>query len=156
MDILDSTDSMNDSIIESHNDLETAYDSTMFPSLVSRIKALFVDVVIILIIFTATTLFIDSFGEIPSFVRGFILIFMLYLYDPLLTSLTGSTLGHKLMNLKVRRYDEPDRKISLGQAFGRFFIKGLLGWISFLTVTGNPRKRAIHDIASGSIMLSAR
>lgn len=78
---------------------------------------------------------------------------MFYLYDPIFTAFTGSTLGHKIMKLKVRRYREPERKISLGQALLRFIIKGLLGWISFFTVTGNERKRAIHDLASGSILL---
>lgn len=122
----------------------------------TRIKALFIDVVVMLLIFTATTLFIDTFGDIPSFVKGFILVFMFYLYDPILTSLTGSTFGHKAMKLKVRRYGDPEKKISLGQAFLRFFIKGLLGWVSFLTVIGNKRKRAIHDLASGSIMLTVK
>jgi uncharacterized RDD family membrane protein YckC len=135
-------------------ELETKYDETTFPTLVTRIKALFIDVVVMLIIFTATTLFIDSFGDIPSFVKGFILIFMFFLYDPLFTALTGSTLGHKVMKLKVGKYNEPKKNISLPQAFLRFLIKGIFGWISFLTVTGNKQKRAIHDLASGSIMLN--
>ncbi len=157
MDALDSNSSLMDNLpIERLDDLDTKYDVITFPSLVTRIKALFIDVIIMLIIFTATALLIDSFGDIPSFAKGFILIFMFYLYDPIFTSLTGSTLGHKVMKLKVRRYGEPEKKISLGQAFLRFFVKGFLGWISFLTVTGNKRKRAIHDLASGSIMLTDR
>lgn len=134
--------------------LEVKYDDMTFPSLVSRVKALFIDIVIMLIIFTGTTLFIDTFGEIPTFAKGSIAIFMFYLYDPILTSFTGSTLGHKIMKLKVRKYNNPEKRISLGQAFLRFITKGLLGWFSFLTVTGNKQKRAIHDIASGSIIMS--
>lgn len=135
--------------------LDLQYAGTVFPSLVTRIKAVFIDLVIMLVVFTASTLFIDAVGDIPDFVKGFILIFMVYLYDPLLTSFTGSTLGHKVMKLKVRKYKHPECKISLGQAFLRFITKGFLGWISFLTVTANKRKRAIHDIASGSIILAA-
>jgi len=153
METFDSKDLILDSAENSKDPLELKYDGAVFPSLVTRIKALFIDVVIMLIIFTGTTLFIDAFGDIPSFAKGFILIFMFYLYDPILTSFTGSTLGHKMMKLKVRKYNDPERRISLGQAFLRFITKGLLGWISFLTVTGNKRKRAIHDIASGSIIL---
>lgn len=129
------------------------YAGCRLPNLLTRVKAVFVDLLIMLLIFTGTTLFIDAFGEIPDFVRGSILIFMVYLYDPLLTAFTGSTLGHKAMNLKVRRFEDPERRISLGHAFLRFFTKGLLGWLSFLTVTSNRRKRAIHDMASGSIVL---
>src|SRR5687768_14933119 len=135
--------------IEVNND----YQGIVLPNLVVRIKALFIDIGIMLIVFTSTTLFIDSFGDIPSFIKGFILIFMIYLYDPLLTSLAGATLGHKLMKLKVRKYNQPERKISIWQAFFRFFMKVVLGWISFLTVTGTKHKRAIHDLLSGSIIL---
>lgn len=132
---------------------DTLYNGVIFPSLLSRVKALFVDIVIMLAIFTVTTLIIDTVGAVPSFVRGSIAIFMFYLYDPILTSFTGSTLGHKAMNLKVRKYNDPEKRISLGQAFVRFLTKGFLGWLSFLTVTGNKRKRAIHDMTSGSIIL---
>lgn len=132
----------------------TFYEGATFPSLLVRMKALFIDVIVMLIIFTATTLFIDTFGDIPDFVKGSIAIFMFYLYDPMLTSLTGSTLGHKAMKLKVRKYKDPEKRISFGQALIRFLTKGSLGWLSFLTVTGNERKRAIHDIVSGSIILS--
>lgn len=151
MNIIDVNDSRDNLPAEKQ---KTKYDGATFPSLVTRIQALFIDVVLMLMMFTATTLVIDTFGDIPSFVKGFILIFMFYLYDPIFTSLTGSTLGHKMMKLKVRRYGEPERKISLGQAFLRFFTKGVLGWLSFLTVTGNKHKRAIHDLASGSIVLT--
>jgi len=143
-------DSIEDLIVKPQT---TIYQGVVLPNLVVRIKALFFDVCVMLIVFTATALLIDSFGDISDFSKGFILIFMFYLYDPLLTSLTGSTLGHKLMKLKVRRYEQPERKISIWQAFVRFFIKGVLGWISFLTVTGTRHKRAIHDLASGSIIL---
>ncbi len=156
MEILDSKDLIPELEDDGKNRLEIKYDGTIFPSLVSRIKALFIDIVIMLIIFTGTTLFIDTFGDIPTFVKGSIAMFMFYLYDPILTSFTGSTLGHKIMKLKVRKYKDPEKRISLGQAFLRFITKGLLGWVSFLTVTGNQRKRAIHDIASGSIMMTVK
>ena len=157
MDNLDnSSNSLYNLQLEKNEALESKYDDTTFPSLVVRVKAVFIDLVIMLVTFTTTALLIDALGEVHSFVKGFILIFMLYLYDPILTSFSGSTLGHKAMNLKVRRYGEPERNISLGQAFLRFFVKLSLGWLSLLTVTGNSRKRAIHDLASGSIMLAGK
>ena len=156
MENLDGKDSTQELEDKERDSLETKYDEMIFPTLVTRVKALFIDLIIMLIIFTGTTLFIDTFGEIPNFVKGSIAIFMFYLYDPILTSFTGSTLGHKIMKLKVRKYKDPEKRISLSQALLRFITKGLLGWFSFLTVTGNKRKRAIHDIASGSIIMSVR
>jgi uncharacterized RDD family membrane protein YckC len=37
-----------------------------------------------------------------------------------------------------------------------FYCKTLLGIISFFTVTSNKSKRAIHDLAAGSIMVYAK
>lgn len=141
---------INDSLADS----SSTYEGTTFPTLVTRIKALVIDFIIILIIFTTTSYLIDILGDIPGYAKGFVLIFMIYLYDPILTALTGSTLGHKLMKLKVRKYKDPEKKISIPQAFLRYFIKSLFGWISFISVTSNKHKRAIHDLASGSIMLT--
>jgi uncharacterized RDD family membrane protein YckC len=140
-------------VFRSKINADEVYKGVVLPTLLLRVKALFVDLCVMLLVFTSITLFIDSVGDISNFVKGFILIFMFFLYDPLLTSLAGGTLGHKLMKLKIRRYEEPERNISLWQASLRFFIKGALGWISFLTVTGTKHKRAIHDMTSGSIIL---
>lgn len=151
MEILDTKDVVG---VQSETDkFQTHYAGYRLPSLLARVKALVVDSLILLAIFTITTLVIKALGEVPNMARGLILVFMFYLYDPLLTSFTGATLGHRFMKLTVRKYAHPERRISLGQAFARFLTKGLLGWLSFLTVTGNSRKRAIHDLASGSIVL---
>jgi uncharacterized RDD family membrane protein YckC len=136
--------------------VDRMYDHVNFPSLVSRIKAVFVDMLLLLVVFTITSIFIDSVAELSDFTKGSILIFMVYLYDPLMTSLAGGTLGHKMMEIKVRRYVDPKRNISLPMALIRFLVKGLLGWLSFLTVTGSMRKRAIHDLLGGSIVMAAK
>ena len=129
------------------------YDLAQLPSLVIRIKAFFIDLVILLFVFATVSVSVDAIGGVPSLVKGFIAVFMFYLYDPLLTAFAGGTIGHKLMQLKIKQFKDPHKNISLLAALLRFFIKGMLGWISFFTVTGNANKRAIHDLASGSIML---
>lgn len=129
------------------------YETEELPSLLARIKALFIDFLILLIVFASASVIIDSVGGASDFVRGFILVFMIYLYDPLFTSLTGSTLGHKVMGLKVVRYDNPEKRISILRGFLRFMVKSLLGWLSFITISANAEKRALHDLAGGSILL---
>jgi len=129
------------------------YNLSQLPSLVARIKAFFIDLLILLLVFATVSILIDMIGNVPSTVKGFIAVFMLYLYDPILTSFTGGTIGHKLMKLKIKQLQDPEKNISLLAALFRFLIKGMLGWLSFFTVTGNVNKRAIHDLASGSITL---
>ena len=56
------------------------------------------------------------------------------------------------MRIRVRDYRTLER-ISIAAAFVRLFVKILLGFISLLTVPVDSAKRAIHDIAVGSIVL---
>lgn len=129
------------------------YPQALLPNLVVRIKAVFIDLVILLLVFAVTSLIMDAAGNVSPFIKGSIAIFMLYLYDPIFTAFTAGTIGHKIMKLKIKQLKDSDKNISLFAALLRFLVKASLGWISFFTVTGNTNKRAIHDLASGSIML---
>lgn len=65
----------------------------------------------------------------------------------------GGTLGHKIVGLKVKRESNSDKNINIIAAIFRFLMKALLGWISLVTVTSDDKKRAMHDSATGSIVL---
>ena len=129
------------------------YRDMIFPSLVTRVKALMIDLVVILCIFSLASLIIDKFDQTPIFVRVLIFIFCIYLYEPLLITLYGGTIGHHLVKIGIRKVNHPEKKINLLQASVRFITKYIFGWLSFITVTFNRRKRAIHDMVSRSIVL---
>jgi uncharacterized RDD family membrane protein YckC len=133
-----------------------SFDQALLPNLVVRIKAAFIDLSILLTTFAVASFFTDIMSNIPTVVKGAVAVFMFFLYDPMLTAFTGGTIGHKLMKLRIKRFSDSRRNISFLSATIRFLIKGILGWVSFFTVTGNSNKRAIHDIASGSITLKKR
>jgi uncharacterized RDD family membrane protein YckC len=160
VDYFESKDVLGQDLPKIKNDVNKAgaksrdlYDGAKFPNLLTRVKALMIDVIVILIIFSISSIVIDKIGEIPDWIRGLILIFCLYLYEPLFISLFGGTIGHNVLKVNVRKIGSPDKKLNILQASLRFITKYLLGWLSFLTITGNKRKRAIHDMASGSIVL---
>ena len=150
---MDNEKSLEASFITNDVETEVTFNESALPTLLTRVKALVVDFCILLAVFSLMSVLIDAIGGVPDFLKGAVFVIMAYLYDPLLTAFTGSTIGHKLMKLKVRRYSEPEKNISIWQALLRFFIKISLSWLSFLTVTGTKHKRAIHDILSGSIVL---
>jgi len=75
------------------------------------------------------------------------------LYEPLLTTY-ACTLGQAIMRIRVRTKDELKR-VTLDQALGRMIVKYLLGIISFLTVPARKDRRAIHDLASDTIVIEA-
>lgn len=129
------------------------YKDVIFPTLLTRVKALMIDVVVILGIFSIASLVIGEFDGAPNFVRGLIFVFSLYLYEPIFISIFGGTIGHNILKVKIRKINHQDKKLNIFQASLRFVTKYLLGWISFLTITANKRKRGIHDMTSGSIVL---
>jgi uncharacterized RDD family membrane protein YckC len=65
----------------------------------------------------------------------------------------GATLGNYIKGIRVRQNGATGQRINFFQAFIRYVLKMLLGWISFLTIHTNPQKRAIHDIIAGSVMI---
>jgi uncharacterized RDD family membrane protein YckC len=80
---------------------------------------------------------------------GILVVLVLVLYEPLLVSLTGGTLGHYFANLRV--VDERDQgNVSFLRAVARFALKSLLGWYSFIVMTATRRNQAMHDLLTRS------
>lgn len=88
-------------------------------------------------------------------IRITILIVMSLLYEPLLTAYS-STVGQKIMGICVRDVRDPTKRINLLQSYSRCFVKGFLGWVSFVTIHFNPEHRAIHDLAASSVMIKIK
>jgi uncharacterized RDD family membrane protein YckC len=140
------------------NDLESVVDySTEYklPMLVTRYISMLIDVMTIILLAFGFSRIFEMFENTPDAVRGITFVFVVILYEPILVS-TGATLGQLLMNIRVRNIKNPENKISLPAAFLRTIVKWLLGWISFITISFNQNKRALHDMAGGSIMIAGK
>jgi uncharacterized RDD family membrane protein YckC len=130
----------------------TSEDPNLYPSLVRRYKALFIDSVLILTtLVTIMVLVQDSDFRATIMVSAASII--LLTYEPFLTSFS-KTVGQRLMKIRVGKRKNPSERINLLNAYIRWFTKGLLGWISFLTIHFNRQRRAIHDMASDSVVIS--
>jgi uncharacterized RDD family membrane protein YckC len=128
-------------------------EETNYPPLLARIKAVFTDVFIILLMLMLCAYLFSAIGNVSANIKKFAFVFIFILYDPLTTSLLGGTLGHLINGLRVRKESDLSKKVPLHLAFVRFFVNSLLGWISLLTVTGNEKRRAIHDMAVDSVVV---
>jgi uncharacterized RDD family membrane protein YckC len=128
-------------------------DNNKYGTLINRVKAILFDLVILIGLGVSVSMLLAKFEHVPDYIRivAFVLIF--FLYDPLCTSLLGGTAGHFLMGLRVRRNNDETKKIIFPAALVRFLVKAMLGWISLLTVSGNKKKRAIHDSVAGSVVI---
>jgi uncharacterized RDD family membrane protein YckC len=123
-----------------------------FPPLSDRIQSTFIDSILLVILMFAFASILDKFENVPDWVRIVMFATLFVIYEPLCTTL-GFTLGNYIKGIRVRKYSNTTKKINFFQAIVRYPVKVVLGWISFLTINSNPHKRAIHDMASGSVMI---
>lgn len=95
---------------------------------------------------------LDRYENVPDWVRIVLFATLFIVYEPLCTSL-GSTLGNYIKGIRVRKVSNTAKRINIFRAITRYIVKVLLGWVSFLTISSNPKRRAIHDFAGGSVMI---
>lgn len=124
-----------------------------YPSILERMKSTTIDTVIIIAFIFLMSEILNSFENVPTYVR--VMIFALvFLYEPICTTF-GATIGNDKMEIRVRSSSDHSKKINFLQAVLRFTFKFLLGWLSFITIFSSNKSRTIHDYLSGSVMVKA-
>ena len=123
-----------------------------YPSLVARIQSSFIDLLFILLMMFVLVWLFDHIGVVSDAARVCAMVLLWVVYEPLCTSL-GFTLGNYIKRLRVRQYRDRSKRISFFSALIRYVVKIMLGWLSFLTIHSNREKRAIHDLAVGSVVI---
>ncbi len=115
-----------------------------------RLRGMFVDWVLALVVIFGAILIAASVGS-AAFSRplALVVILLFVLYEPVLVSRIGGTLGHRYANLRVVD-DRTGGNVSLAKAFARAAIKAVLGWYSFLIMTATRRNQALHDLLTRS------
>ena len=114
-----------------------------------RVRGIVVDWIIAMaVIFGAVLAAVTVESNGFSRLLGIAVVIALLLYEPLLVSFTGGTLGHYFTNLRV--VDERGGNVSFIKACARAVIKGLLGWYSFVILAATRRNQAIHDLLTRS------
>lgn len=124
-----------------------------YANLLDRVKAAVVDSIIIIAMMFAATEILALFDNVPNFVRIVIFIFIFILYEPLFISIYGATIGHSKIGITVRKSNDITKKVSFFTAIIRFLAKALLGTFSLFTVTGNDKRKAIHDYIANSVVI---
>jgi uncharacterized RDD family membrane protein YckC len=115
-----------------------------------RFRGIMLDWMILMVILFGALMLVSMVRN-DSFARllGAVVIATLLLYEPILVSFTGSTLGHYFTNLRV--VDErTGGNVSFLKACARAAIKGVLGLYSFVILTATRRNQAVHDILTKS------
>lgn len=123
-----------------------------YAQLSTRIKAAFVDTVVLIILMYSATEILNLFDVVPNYIRIIIFTFLFLLYEPILVSIYGATIGHFFNDIVVKNEKDETKNLIFPKAILRYILKFLLGWLSFLTLSGNEKKQAIHDLAANSIV----
>jgi cytochrome bd-type quinol oxidase subunit 2 len=137
------------------SDFKKIIDKNMeekYPQLTERIQSTFIDTILIIILMFAFASILEKFDNVPDWVRVIMFAGLFIAYEPLCMTF-GFTLGNYLKGIRVRKNTDLTKRINIFQAIIRYPVKVLLGWISFLTISSNTRRRAIHDLVSGSVMI---
>ena len=125
----------------------------VLPTIKTRYISILIDGICLLLIAFGISALFEKNADVSGLVRGITIVIVIIFYEPILVTL-GCTIGQFFMNIRVRDFRNPEKKLSFYLVIVRFIIKIILGWLSFLTVTFNMNRRAIHDLASGSIMIA--
>ncbi len=98
---------------------------------------------------------LDKFATVPDWTRIVLFFGIWAIYEPLLV-VFGCTLGQFVKGLRVKDHSDTNNRIGVFASFIRYVFKTALGWLSFLTISANKERRAIHDLISGSIVINIR
>ena len=122
-----------------------------YPFMLERIQSILIDSVLIIACMILISDILSNFKNVPDWLRAVLLI-LIFLYEPIMTTF-GGTIGNNIKRLRVRKNSDETQSINLFQAIIRYFFKLLLGWLSFITIFSSNKKRAVHDIISGTVMI---
>lgn len=131
---------------------------TRYPDLKTRIQSIFIDTMLMIALMFLSAWILDKINpsqqeEDDGLLRAIIFISIWGVYEPVSMTL-GATLGNYLMKIRARKNSDTGKKMNLFQAYIRFIVKFLLGWLSFLTINSNKERRAIHDLVGGTVMIA--
>lgn len=131
-------------------------EKKIYPSLLNRVQAMFFDLwIVIAIVMLLSAYVFEAYEKESENFRILLFFIVVFIYEPVGT-MAGGTIGYRTMGMKIRRSDDQNKRVNVIQAYGRSVIKLMLGWVSFLTISGDPQRRAIHDKAVGSVVLFAK
>lgn len=124
-----------------------------YPSILERIKALFIDTFVMVTLIYFFALVFEQFEQVSNAIKVIAFVFVYLLIDPLFTHFLGGTTGHFATGIRVKHVKDESKNIAFHSAIIRFLAKTLLGVLSFAVISQNEKSRAIHDFLAGSIVV---
>jgi uncharacterized RDD family membrane protein YckC len=121
----------------------------VYPSIPARIKAGEIDALIIVgFLFVLIGSYVAIGRQTPAII--FISIAVLLLYEPVLVTWRGQTIGHKIMGFRI--IDSVTRaRISFSKSLARLVLKAVFGVVSVIWAFFEQRQQFLHDKMTRSL-----
>lgn len=131
----------------SSDNLQSAY-----PRLVVRIKGAFIDGIIVPFLAIGSIFLLEAIGIHRAEIKIACAILIILVLEPMAVSLTGGTIGHHILGLRVRS-KTVDKRLNVFAALIRFLIKTIFGLPSFFVALLTRNRQALHDLTANSIVI---
>jgi len=135
------------------NDSDNSMNKIYFANYSRRIQAALLDGLFLLVIFICLIILASNVES--QWIKVSMFLFVGLLFEPLLVSTTGASLGHHYKGLRVEK-DGSGRNLNLFEAILRFFIKSILGAFSLVFFLTTKRHKALHDMAVNSVVVMSQ
>jgi uncharacterized RDD family membrane protein YckC len=123
-----------------------------YPRLIKRVRAVLIDSIVVPVAVFLTLFVGISLGVSHVYGKALLVIVPIIILEPMLVAISGGTVGHHLMKLRVAK-QSGSGNINIIAATLRFALKILLGWLSFIFVLTTTKHQAAHDLIAGSIVI---
>ncbi|MGQ2966537.1 RDD family protein [Methylophilus sp.] len=124
-----------------------------YPRLIKRVRAVLIDWVLTIVAIVISLWVGNAIGVSSAIAKLMLIVLPILILDPVLVTVTGGSIGHHVMGIRVTRMDGVSR-INIVAATARFIVKTLFGWFSFFFVLTTTKHQAIHDLVAYSIVIN--
>lgn len=110
------------------------------------------DSVVLGVLFIVLGILSHEIGITRDLAKILFIVLPLLSLEPIMIALTGGSIGHHLVGIKVVRSSD-QKNLGLGWCFIRYLVKIPLGIYSIVSMWLTTKHRAVHDLASKSLMI---
>ncbi|MFK8068065.1 MAG: RDD family protein [Gammaproteobacteria bacterium] len=122
-----------------------------YPRVLRRLRALAVDSIIIPSVFIAIIITVSTLID-PGIHVLLSAGFAVFILEPLMVSVTGGTVGHHLLGLRVI-HKRTFKNLNIFSVTLRSLVKLIVGLLSVVSIFTTRQHKAIHDLLAGSIVV---
>ncbi|HEY3486459.1 MAG TPA: RDD family protein, partial [Gammaproteobacteria bacterium] len=123
-----------------------------YPRILRRVQGAFIDGVVIPMTAIGSVVILSYAGVESGYLKVGAAAFFILLLEPVAVSLTGGSVGHHFVGMRVRRLSE-DSRLNLAMALVRFLVKTAVGIPAFFVAFLTRRRQGLHDLIARSVVV---